>query len=68
MEKKEDILKFNIKKKFLEKLKEKKKKQRVKLKELKKYKEKDVSERNEKKIIIINILIYIKDIFFVFDF
>lgn len=47
MEKKEDILKFNIKKKFLEKLKEKKKKQRVILKELKKYKEKDVSERNE---------------------
>lgn len=50
MEKKEDILKFNIKKKFLEKLKEKKKKQRVKLKELKKYKEKDVSKRNEKKL------------------
>lgn len=67
MEKKEDTSKFNTKKKPLEKLKEKKKKQRAKSKELKKHKEKDVSERNKKTIITINILIHIKDIPFVPD-
>lgn len=50
MEKKEDTSKFNTKKKPLEKLKEKKKKQRAKSKELKTHKEKEVSERHEKKI------------------
>lgn len=48
MEKKEDTSKFNTRKKPLEKLKEKKKKQRATSKELKKHKEKEVSERNEK--------------------
>uniref|UniRef100_K1QBK5 Nucleolar MIF4G domain-containing protein 1 n=1 Tax=Magallana gigas TaxID=29159 RepID=K1QBK5_MAGGI len=47
MEKKEDTSKFNTKKKPLEKLKEKKKKQRATSKELKKHKEKD--ERDNRK-------------------
>lgn len=47
MEKKEDTSKFKTKKKPLEKLKEKKKKQRAKSKELKKHKEKE--ERDNRK-------------------
>lgn len=50
MEKKEDTSKFNTKKKPLEKLKEKKKKQRAKSKELKTHKEKEVGEDMKKKL------------------